>query len=111
MILAAGGVPVLAHPGMLKLPEADLERLARELIGAGLEGIEALYSEHDERVRRSLTFLAARLGLVVSGGTDFHGAPKPEIRLGVGRGDLRVPAALLVGLKQRRERMLAAREA
>ncbi len=109
MILAAGGVPVLAHPGMLKLSEPDLERLVRELMQNGLQGIEAFYSEHDQPTRRALASLAGRLGLVISGGTDFHGQPKPDIRLGVGKGDLRVPPSVLAGLKQRREVMLAPR--
>jgi predicted metal-dependent phosphoesterase TrpH len=105
MIRAAGGVPVLAHPGMLKLATGDLEKLVRELMRDGLEGIEALYSEHDQALRNWLTSLAARLGLVISGGTDFHGLAKPDIRLGLGRGDLRVPPGVLAGLKQRRERL------
>lgn len=107
LLRAAGGLPVLAHPGMLKLPQFDLESLLRRLMGHGLEGLEALYSEHDTATRQALTRLAARLGLVVSGGSDFHGRAKPDIALGLGRGDLRVPASLLAALKQRRERVLA----
>jgi predicted metal-dependent phosphoesterase TrpH len=105
MIRAAGGVPVLAHPGMLKLATGDLEKLVRELMRDGLEGIEALYSEHDQAQRNWLTSLAARLGLVISGGTDFHGQAKPDLRLGLGWGDLRVPPGVLAGLKQRRDRL------
>jgi hypothetical protein len=52
-----------------------------------------------------LTSLAFRLGLVISGGTDFHGKVKPDIKLGVGWGDLRVPAGVMAGLKHRRERL------
>lgn len=105
LLRAAGGLPVLAHPGLLKLPHFDLESLARRLMGMGLEGLEALYSEHDSATRLGLTRLAARLGLVVSGGSDFHGRAKPEIALGTGRGDLRVPASLLTALLERRERV------
>lgn len=107
LLRAAGGLPVLAHPGMLKLPQFDLESLLRRLMGLGLEGLEALYSEHDTATRLALTRLAARLGLVVSGGSDFHGRPKPEIALGTGLGNLRVPTALLAALRQRRDRVLA----
>lgn len=106
MLRAAGGLPVLAHPGMLKLPQADLEDLARRLMDLGLEGLEALYSEHDTATRLGLIRLAARLGLVVSGGSDFHGRAKPDIALGLGQGDLRVPASLLVALQQRREKLM-----
>ncbi|MBI5524311.1 MAG: PHP domain-containing protein [Desulfarculus sp.] len=106
LLRAAGGLPVLAHPGMLKLAQFDLESLLRRLMDHGLEGLEALYSEHDTAIRQALTRLAARLGLVVSGGSDFHGRAKPEIRLGLGLGDLRVPATLLAALRQRREKLL-----
>lgn len=108
LLRAAGALPVLAHPGMLKLPQFDLESLARRLMDLGLEGLEALYSEHDTATRLGLTRLAARLGLVVSGGSDFHGRPKPEISLGTGLGDLRVPASLLASLVQRRDQVRGA---
>jgi predicted metal-dependent phosphoesterase TrpH len=105
LVRAAGGVPVLAHPGLLDLDRPGLESLLRKLKGLGLEGLEAYYSEHDQATRRSLESLAARLGLAVSGGSDFHGGNKPKIKLGQGKGDLRVPATLLAALRQRRERV------
>ena len=108
MLRAAGGVPVLAHPGLLKLSLPELESLVRRLMDHGLEGLEALYSEHDTAIRRALTSLAARLGLAVSGGSDFHGDQKPDIALGLGRGDLRVPPSLLAGLRQRQAKVLRA---
>ena len=105
MLRAAGGVPVLAHPGLLKLPQFEMESLARRLMDLGLEGLEALYGEHDSATRLGLTRLAARLGLVTSGGSDFHGRAKADIALGTGRGDLRVPASLLTGLVERRDKV------
>ncbi|MFH1060947.1 MAG: PHP domain-containing protein [Pseudomonadota bacterium] len=102
MLKKAGGVTVLAHPGLFKLGLAALEPLVVRLMEAGLQGIEALYSEHDPALAQALERLAARLGLAVSGGSDFHGSPKPDIALGIGRGRLRVPAALLAGLEARR---------
>ena len=105
LVRAAGGVPVLAHPGLLDLDRNGLESLLRKLKGLGLEALEAYYSEHDEATRRGLVSLAARLGLAVSGGSDFHGASKPQVKLGLGKGDLRVPGALLAALRQRRDRI------
>jgi hypothetical protein len=102
VVRAAGGVPVLAHPGLLPVRGAELEALARRLKGLGLEGH---YTDHDTATQRHLVSLAARLGLAVSGGSDFHGPNKPEILLGRGRGGLRVPASLLAALKQRRDRL------
>ncbi|MBU1276145.1 MAG: PHP domain-containing protein [Proteobacteria bacterium] len=103
LIRGAGGVTVLAHPGLLELHPLVLEKLVAGLKDLGLMGIEAYYSEHKPSQERQLLGLAARLGLAVSGGSDFHGANKPGIRLGAGQGTLRVPAALLAGLKQARD--------
>jgi predicted metal-dependent phosphoesterase TrpH len=103
LVREAGGVPVLAHPGLLDLDRHGLESLLRKLRGLGLEALEAYYSEHDLATRRNLISLAARLGLAVSGGSDFHGHSKPQVRLGTGKGDLRVPASLLAALMQRRD--------
>lgn len=108
MLRAAEGLPVLAHPGMLNLSQLQLEFLLRRLMAAGLEGLEALYSEHGTATRLGLTRLAARLGLVVSGGSDFHGRAKPEIALGTGLGDLRVPASMLTALDERRRLIVQA---
>ncbi len=105
LVRAAGGVPVLAHPGLLDLDRLGLEALLHKLKGLGLEGLEAYYSEHNEATRRNLVSLAARLGLAVSGGSDFHGGDKPYVKLGLGKGDLRVPGALLAALRQRRDRI------
>lgn len=103
LIRRAGGVTVLAHPGLLELHPAVLQQLAAELKEQGLMGIEAYYSEHKPSQERQMLNLAARLGLAVSGGSDFHGNIKPGIRLGAGLGTLRVPATLLAGLKQARD--------
>jgi predicted metal-dependent phosphoesterase TrpH len=105
MVRAAGGVPVLAHPALLGLDRLGLEALLRKLKGLGLEALEAYYSEHDLATCRNLISLAARLGLAVSGGSDFHGNDKPQVKLGMGKGDLRVPSTLLAALKQRRDRI------
>jgi len=49
--------------------------------------------------------VAAGLFLTVSGGSDFHGGSKPQVKLGQGKGNLRVPATLLAALRQRRDRI------
>lgn len=67
-IAAAGGVPVLAHPGQLGNFGA-----VEEWVAQGLQGIEAYHPSHnDEDIARSLS-LAERFDLVVTGGTDYHG--------------------------------------
>jgi len=68
---------------------------------AGLDAIEAFYTEHSQAQTLEYLALARRFGLAVSGGSDFHGAAKPEVELGHGRGALRVDITLLDALKAR----------
>jgi len=104
---AAGGVPVLAHPGLLPLgPGAELEFLVDNLIEMGLEGIEAHYPLHSARLTAYFVELAADRELLVTGGTDFHGAITPEIRMGTGRGDFYVPHALFTRLVERHSNVI-----
>ena len=96
MILRAGGVPVLAHPSSLHTEsEADLERIIVDLKQVGLKGLEAYYPGHGPARTAHYRHLAHRYGLLVTGGTDFHGAIKPGIHIGVGNGDLRVPYSVV----------------
>ena len=74
---------------------AKCERIILELAQHRLDGIEAHYSEHSPTPVRNVLTLARKHGLLVSGGSDFHGQNRPGIRLGVGYGGLHVPDALL----------------
>lgn len=95
MIRQAGGIAVLAHPFTLNLGKAQLESLVTELAGYGLQGIEVIYPQQKPRLLKQYKALAQRLDLVQTGGTDFHGAPMPEIKLGSGFGNLEVPDNVL----------------
>ncbi len=95
---------ILAHPFQLGLASESLEPLVREFMAFGLDGIEAYYSEHTAAQTQQCLELAATLDLAVSGGSDFHGRPKPDIALGSGKGGLDIPDAVLVNLKARRQR-------
>jgi len=97
-----GATVVLAHPYSIHKEGNALEREIRQLADWGLEGLECLYSLHSPGQTKAYQDLARRLGLLVTGGSDFHGAPKPDIRLGVGRGDLSVPYSVLEALKDHR---------
>jgi len=97
-----GGVPVMAHPFWLnRLSLSDLESYLAELKGFGLMGVECVYSDHAPDFRAQSAEIATRLGLIVTGGADFHGgATKPEVTLGHGAGGgFKVPGDLLDGLK------------
>jgi predicted metal-dependent phosphoesterase TrpH len=91
LIRAAGGLPVLAHPVTVGLPPDQLEALITDLARLGLAGVEAYYSTQPPELTRFLLRCADSLGLLVTGGSDFHGEYKTDILLGVGQGDLHVP--------------------
>jgi hypothetical protein len=66
-----------------------------------LDGIEAVYSRHSAAERVGYSEIAARHGLSVTGGSDFHGSYKPDISIVTGLGDLDVPYELLEAVKER----------
>jgi predicted metal-dependent phosphoesterase TrpH len=82
LIHQAGGVAVLAHPVQLRLQGRELEALVESLAALGLDGLEAIHSDHDESLSRAYQDLAGRLGLKISGGSDFHGIPGRAAELG-----------------------------
>lgn len=96
----AGGVPVLAHPTWTRCQGEPLYRLCADLKEAGLLGLEVFYSSHDRRQTSRFLELAKRLDLLVTGGSDFHGAANPSIQVGRGKGNLKVPDTLLDPLRQ-----------
>jgi predicted metal-dependent phosphoesterase TrpH len=92
MIRNAGGVASLAHPVRIK---ADVAGAMPELCRDGLNAIEAYHSDHNPLQTEMYLGLAKTYGLLVTGGSDFHGAAKPEIQLGTGRGgNLKIPGDL-----------------
>ena len=97
-----GATAILAHPFALGLNYTQIEELVRELMDDGLDGIEVYYSEHDDAATKGFLEIAQRLGLLISGGSDFHGDVKPNIRLGKGKGGLHVPTELLDIMKEDR---------
>lgn len=101
LIRQAGGVPVLAHPLLYHLSQPEIEALVKRLKGAGLEGIEAIYSNNISNEEAYVRSLAHHFDLAITGGSDFHGSVKPDIDLGVGRGNLKIPEELLIELKKR----------
>ena len=94
LIKGAGGVAVLAHPYMLHNDE-----LITEFAGYGLQGIEVYYPEHSQSMVNFYLDLAKKLNLLVTGGSDFHGSVKPEIKLGT----IKIPIELVEKLRQIRK--------
>jgi predicted metal-dependent phosphoesterase TrpH len=76
LVAQSGGAPVLAHPYTLRLGDAALERFVARLARCGLRGVECFRPDHDGEQRASTARLCARLGLVPTGGSDWHGNPE-----------------------------------
>jgi predicted metal-dependent phosphoesterase TrpH len=102
MIRGAGGIAVLAHPFTLGIAKVDeLSRLLRELGEMGLEGVEVFYPEHTEKMAVIYADVAKRLGLVCTGGSDFHGNFRDRSYLGkISQGQY-LDYGLLKGLRER----------
>ena len=110
LVRRADGLAVIAHPGIIRTNQVGLAGLVAEARGCGIGGLECFYPEHDaQMVARCLT-LAAVNGLVPTGGSDFHGQTKPDVRLGQANDGRPVPDAVLKGLKARWRQEHEARE-
>ena len=98
-IKSLGAVAVWAHP-YLTLPAEQVPVFLEEAVRHGLDAMETVYATYDEKTLQTARQTAVQFGLKESGGSDFHGENKPEIRLGQGRGALQVPSGLLNTLKE-----------
>ncbi len=96
LIHNAGGVAVMAHPGLVPLgDEALAARIAHLASQSSLDGLEAYYSQHTEAQTARFLDIAQQNNLLVTGGSDFHGTPKPHVPLGVVYQGQPAPASLL----------------
>ncbi len=86
LIKNSGGISVLAHPKSLELSEKEFLIILKEMISYGLKGIEVYHSSHLKKEMDYYLEIASRYGLLISGGSDFHGKTiKPDIELGTGK--------------------------
>lgn len=108
MIVAAKGIPVLAHPVLYHLDNVKLRKLIKELKAHGLVALEAIYSENMSGDEQYYKALAREEELLISGGSDFHGTNKPQIKLGTGRGSLYIPYDVWAKLKEKVKKTLDA---
>lgn len=98
LIRAAGGVPVLAHPGL-----NNSARLVEELIEAGLAGLEAYHPAHSWEQASYYHRLAVKHGLIVTGGSDYHG---PSHKAGCRLGSDTVPHSVIDELKKKSKKTI-----
>ena len=100
-IIDAGGLPSLPHPVRVPRNGEAYEDLIAEMVELGLKGIEVYHSDHEPGDEQVFLTLAQRYGLAITGGSDFHGAAKPRIRLGSGLdGNLNIPREVLDRLRK-----------
>jgi hypothetical protein len=102
LVLRSGGLPVLAHPYIYdrvgrRKSGLDLREWLPRLQQAGLVGMEVYYPHYPRRVSRQLLTMAIRHGLLITGGSDFHGGMQSN-----GLGSVVVPWAAWKGLKRRK---------
>lgn len=97
-IKSIGAISVLAHP-FLNLTKDKLRILLPLAKKRGLVGMECYYSIYDEETTEEALKLAEEFKLKPSGGSDFHGENKPDIKLGFGKGNLKIPYCCSISLK------------
>lgn len=100
MINDAGGKAFCAHLHLTRKPLPELERFLVRLKNDGLAGIEGYYTDYTPEMENDYRSLASRLGLLVSGGTDFHGSFKPHISIGKGLGNMEIPYSVLEEIRK-----------
>lgn len=97
-----GAVSVLAHP-FLSLSESALREFLPQAKQCGLVGMETLYATYSEETTALARQIAREFRLKESGGSDFHGETKPDIRLGIGKGSLSVPLSFARNLQSQED--------
>lgn len=102
LIRLGGGLSFFAHPVLCHMNHDRLRFFVKDLKEAGLTGMEAIYSMNTPGDERNMKKLADEFGLLISGGSDFHGENKPYIHLGTGKGNLRIPESILEDIKRKR---------
>ena len=102
LIRRSGGVAAVAHPHTIAAGADGFQAAFARFAELGVTGVECWYPEYPPEQRESMARMAARYGLVPTGGSDFHGTHKPDLAVGIGRGDLVVPDRVLEELEARR---------
>ena len=100
LINGAGGLAFCAHLHLTRKSHDELEAFLKRLKNEGLSGIEGYYTDYTPEMENTYRSLASSLGLMISGGTDFHGAFKPHISIGKGLGNLEIPYSVLKNIKE-----------
>ena len=106
LIVAAGGIPILAHPAQTRRSGRELERRVKDLVDVGLAGIEVSCPGHDSGTRGAYEKLARQFGLLRSGGSDFHDFSRNGNRLGYGSAGAKIPDVFFQEISEYRARIV-----
>jgi len=98
MLLNAGAVPVWAHPYLFR--GGTVESVLPELLAAGLRGIEVYHPNHSPSEQRKLEAFCRQHGLLMTGGSDYHGPSDEKSKAGATLNGLKVPLSLLPPIQQ-----------
>lgn len=101
LISKCGGISFLAHPHLTKLPDDELKAFLAELKSYGLCGLEGYYTDYTPEMQEKYQSMAKEMGLMISGGTDFHAAMKPHISIGTGLGNMKIPYSVIENMKEK----------
>lgn len=94
LILDAGGIPVLAHPGVTRI-----DQLIPKFIDAGLAGLEVYHPEHNSSAKRFYREYCRKRNLVITGGSDFHSHTQSKVEMGIPK----LQYSIVKNLKQKLE--------
>lgn len=94
-VLDNGAVPILAHPIHTKLKDKELFEFLQKMKKWGLKGAEVFHSDHNANLKKQYLTMIEELEMISGGGSDFHGGAHPEVKLGSGKGDLKIPEIVL----------------
>lgn len=93
-------LPVWAHP-LQFTDEATIRAILPDAMEAGLAGMEVQHSSYDDATITRAKAIADDFGLLYSGGSDYHGTVKPDVRMGTGKGNLHIPDSYFDALHAR----------
>ncbi len=105
LIKDCGGLSFVAHLHLIKMEDEPLREFLTGLKAHGLNGVEGYYTEYTPEMQEKYQAMAKELGLMISGGTDFHAQMKPHISIGTGTGNLKIPYSVLENIKKAKENM------
>lgn len=100
LIRSCGGLAFVAHPHLIFQSDEWLYNFFKELKTYGLNGIEGYYTDYTPEMQEKFQTMAKELGLIISGGTDFHAKMKPHISIGTGLGNMKIPYSVLENMKK-----------